>query len=293
MRYSSPLRYPGGKSRLAPFLKLLFESNGIVGGHYAEPYAGGASVALTLLFDEYASRIHINDLDRSIYAFWNSILTEADEFCARISRVRVSMAEWRRQKAVQEVAETADLLDLGFSTFFLNRTNRSGIITGGPIGGHDQQGEWALDARYNKPELIKRIEKVAAFRDRISLTNMDASAFLTLVVPNLPANSLAYLDPPYYVQGQQRLYASYYKAPDHAAVAEIVRALPRSWLVSYDDAPAIRKLYRPHRKLVYGIDYSAADRYRGAEVMFFSDALNIPKIKDPTCIATERDDRVA
>lgn len=69
MDYCSPLRYPGGKGKVADYFKQIFRDNSLYDGVYVEPYAGGASVALSLLFNEYVSKIIINDIDRSIFAF--------------------------------------------------------------------------------------------------------------------------------------------------------------------------------------------------------------------------------
>lgn len=280
MRYTTPLRYPGGKSKLANFIKLAFEANDLLGGHYAEPYAGGASVAFSLLFYGYASHIHINDLSKSVYAFWHSVLIDADELCRLIFDTPVTMNYWRQQKLVQENPNEHSSLELGFSTFFLNRTNRSGIITGGVIGGKDQDGDWSLDARYNKPALISRIEKISRYKDQISLYNQDATQFIARVVPKLSKKSLIYLDPPYYSKGR-RLYENHYQHDDHVVIAGRVAQIKQNWIVSYDDTPEIRKLYRGYRKLPYQLSYSANDRYKGAEILFFGDDLAVPKVENP------------
>lgn len=280
-RHYSPLRYPGGKSKLAPFIALLFESNQLCDGHYAEAYAGGAGVALALLYGDYASRIHINDLDRSIFAFWHSVLNDTENLCRCIKNARLSIAEWRRQRRVQDDKATAPLLELGFSTFFLNRTNRSGIIaSGGVIGGLKQEGEWGIDARYNAADLVRRIERIAALRSRISLTNNDALDFIRNAKASLPARSLVYLDPPYFVKGQ-KLYANYYGPDDHAAVATSLDGARWPWVVSYDAAPEIRRLYREYRNREYDLRYTAAKRYLGSELMFFSPGLKIPRGVNP------------
>lgn len=284
----SPLRYPGGKSRLTNFVKLLFRKNDIVGGKYGEPYAGGASVAIGLLLGEYASVVHINDLDLSIHAFWGAVVNDTDALCRRISQRRVSVAEWRRQRAIQEDRENADPLDLAFSTFFLNRTNRSGVIcSGGIIGGYDQESEWGIDARYNKPDLIQRIERIAAYRDRITVSRHDARTFLERLQRDLPVASLTYLDPPYYIKGQRRLYANYYRPKDHAAIAEQLRDYNKPWIVSYDNTPEIRHLYRRFRQTVYGLRYSAADRYQGSEVMMFGPGVDRPRVEDPVRVSNK------
>ena len=156
MQFITPLRYPGGKGRLSQFVADIIQDNGLTGGHYVEPYAGGSAVALSLLMLEYASHVHINDLNRSVHAFWEAVLSDTDRLCARIKSKRISMAEWNRQRAIQADLD-ADPLDLAYSTFFLNRTNRSGIILGGVIGGKNQDGPWKLNARFNKLDLIQRI----------------------------------------------------------------------------------------------------------------------------------------
>ena len=279
-RYVSPLRYPGGKRKLTSFLKLVLRSNNLLDGDYVEPYAGGASIAIALLYDEYARRVHINDLDYSIYAFWYSVLHETERLCRLINDKSVTMDEWHRQNLIQQDTDST-LVERGFSTFFLNRTNRSGIITGGVIGGKRQSGEWKLDARYNKADLIMRIERIARYKDFIHLYNIDASDFMRNVLPTLSSPALVYLDPPYFVAGKQLLYTNFYEPKDHKSVARLVRKIKPPWIVSYDDVPEIRSLYDGFRYCTYTVHYSAQNRYCGSEIMFFSSKLNIPNVTDP------------
>lgn len=280
MAFNTPLRYPGGKGKLTAFIKLLFEHNQLLDGHYVEPYAGGAGIAINLLLLEYASCIHLNDLNPSIYAFWHSVINETEELCKRITDVNVTIEEWYRQKAVQ-TAEAPSLIELGFSTFFLNRTNRSGIILGGVIGGKAQAGTWKLNARFNKKDLCRRIQSIAMYASRIRLYNLDAAALIQNVLPNLPKKTLVYLDPPYYEKGQD-LYENHYFHEDHLAIAKLVREkIQLPWVVSYDHTPKIMAMYEGCPTITYGINYSAQDRYKGAEAMFFSERLVIPDVQNP------------
>lgn len=287
MSFLSPLRYPGGKRRLANFIKLIFYQNELLDGEYAEPYAGGASVALSLLYDEYVRQVHINDLNPGLHAFWNNILNNTEALCQLINDTPVTIEEWRRQRQIQNDPNTSPL-ELGFSTFFLNRTNRSGIITGGVIGGKEQIGSWKLDARYNKVDLIQRIKKVARYKNRIHLYNLDAIDFIKSAQSFLSEKSLIYLDPPYFVKGQQLLYTNYYQPKDHSTVAKLIYSISQRWIVSYDDANEIRKLYENYKHLSYNLHYSAQERYQGAEVMFFCDKLDIPDVIDPSNIKGTR-----
>jgi len=280
-QFNTPLRYPGGKGRLTQFVADLIEVNGMTGCHYVEPYAGGAGIAITLLYLEYASHIHLNDLNRSVHAFWYSVLNEPDEMCRLVRETVPTMDEWRRQKAVQADGDASPLA-LGFSTFFLNRTNRSGIIKGGVIGGKEQAGDWKLDARLNAKDLARRIEKIASYSSRISLYNLDATDLIKKVLPELPQSTLIYLDPPYYVKGKG-LYENHYKHDDHAEIAGLVREfIEQSWIVSYDNVTPIRELYHGLRQTTFGIKYSAGPRTEGSEVMVFCDALKIPAVIEPS-----------
>lgn len=270
------LRYPGGKGKLSEFVKSILRKNNLVDAEYCEPYAGGAAVALELLMHEYVARIHINDISRPLYALWSSILNMPDEFSRKIRGATLSVRAWDRQKAIFKNPEDHDDLELGFATFYLNRTNRSGILRGGIIGGRDQISEWGISARYNAKDLAARVEAIASMRDRIRVYNEDAADFLTNTVVGLPKRTLVYLDPPYFLKGKD-LYIDHYDADDHAAIARLVRQIrPQAWIVSYDDVPEIRALYARYRGIRYELGYSARDVTKGVELMYFSDKLDIP-----------------
>ena len=273
--YPSPLRYPGGKKKLIGFVKDVIECNDLLGGTYIEPFAGGASVALSLLFTEYVNNIIINDIDRSIYAFWYSAINDTEDLCRLIRDTTVSVDEWDRQRAVQEHKIDCDTLELGFSTFFLNRTNRSGIVKGGIIGGREQTGKWKIDCRYNRTDLIKRIEKVALYANRIELHNQDAIDFINSIRPVLDANVLIYFDPPYYNPGAA-LYANFYTPDDHRKLSEFIKRLECKWMLTYDYTPDIIELYRDSDRRLLTLSYTAAQKIRGSEMIAFSDNFVIP-----------------
>lgn len=275
-RYGTPLRYPGGKQRLTPFIAEILEHNKAIGWNYAEPYAGGAGVAIELLLDRKVGHIYLNDSSRHIYAFWKSILTDPDAFCRRISRASLTLDAWRAHREVVRRPTQHDIGELGFSTFFLNRCNRSGVLTAGVIGGVAQQGQWRIDARFPRNELIKRIETIAARRKQITVSNLDAEEFMNQRVNLLPRTTLVYCDPPYFERAE-RLYLNVYEPADHARLAKFIqKKLRRSWVVSYDNHPTIAALYRGRRQFRYSIQYSAIRTYEGSELFIFSDGLNIP-----------------
>lgn len=272
MKVLSPLRYPGGKAKIADFIKQVVKDNDLLDGVYVEPYAGGAAVALSLLMDEYVSRIIINDKDRSIYAFWYSVLYDTDRLCKLIEETPVTMETWWEQRTFQSVEnkETTDLLTLGFSTFFMNRTNRSGIIKAGVIGGFDQRGNYKIDARYRKEDLIARIRRIASYADRIELHHEDAVDFVKHIVQVLPQNTILYLDPPYYKKGRG-LYMNYYEDADHEKIRDVITNVNTfRWVVSYDNSLFIKELYHSFRSQEFYLNYSANNNGKGTEVIFFS-----------------------
>ncbi len=276
MRNASPLRYPGGKWRIAPFVEELIRLNNPSRRPYVEPYAGGASLALSLLFKNSVSEIYLNDLDVAIYAFWVSVLKANGDFLELIRATPITPGEWSRQKEIYRAGPSVGLLKLGFATFFLNRTNHSGILNAGMIGGKHQTGTWKIDARFNKSELSRRIKFIGEYSDRIHISNLDAIHFLKRFRKS--TRTTIYLDPPYCRPGAD-LYLNSYALDDHGDVRKSVTELKGPWLVSYDDVPEIRRLYTGVRSRRLHLIHTARSLRHGREIMFFSPELRIPPLR--------------
>lgn len=280
MRYS-PLRYPGGKGKIAKFMKQLVKTNFDKLPVYVEPYAGGSELALTLLIEGYVKQVWINDKDKGIHYFWDSILNHTEQFIQKIETTPINISTWKKQKSIYKNQDKYTNLEVGFAVFYLNRCNFSGVIKGGPIGGINQMGKWKIDARFNKEDLIKRIRKIAEFKENIKLYNKDT---IDLLEENEKTfkKCLLYLDPPYFKKGNQ-LYTNHYKAKDHEKIAKCVQKLKGKWIVSYDNVPEIVNLYKfvkPQNIREFSISYSAAEgkNRRGKEIMFFSENVNLPTL---------------
>lgn len=267
--FVTPLRYPGGKGRLGAWLSDLIKHNGLEGGTYVEPYAGGAGAAMYLLSNNLVDRILINDIDPVVHAFWWAVLNDTDRFVTMIRDTPVTMETWHDQRAVIADPACVDLTTLGFAAFFLNRTNRSGIIKGGVIGGQKQTGNYLIDARYNKEKLIERVVKIGSLSDRIQLFNMDAMELIVHPDVDMGENSLIYLDPPYYEKGGQ-LYRNHYQPQDHQEIAEAVMRIGTPWLVTYDNCAEIKKLYEDAEVVEFSLHYSTHMlRPKATEAMFY------------------------
>lgn len=263
----SPLRYPGGKAKLADFLgkHINQEARGrkVV---FVEPYAGGAGAALTLLLTKQVSKIVINDLDPAIYAFWQTAVFDTDKLIRKIKRTDVSIGEWRKQHKIYK-GKTEDLFKLGFATFFLNRTNRSGIIEGGPIGGFDQSGEWKVDVRFNKQELIRRLKEIQKFSNKITVTNLDGITLLRKLQSRKDFKKFfIFIDPPYIEKGQL-LYLNHYQKDNHKNLANFLGTSILDWVMTYDDTPFVRELYESSQVKGFKIAHTAHSRKTGREVL--------------------------
>lgn len=278
-RVQSPLRYPGGKACLTPFITELAHKNELVGGTYVELYAGGAGAALNLLYNQTFSQIHINDYDYSIYSFWYAVLHQTEDFIKLIETTPITIEEWHRQKEVFTRGRENDQLTLGFATFFLNRTNRSGILfKAGPIGGFEQTGNYLIDVRFNKENLIKRIAKIGNHAKHIHLTNMDAIEIIEDLGNHVDdiSKTFLYLDPPYYNKGKE-LYLNNYGHEGHESLARQMIQVPEQlrWLISYDNVEKIQALYKPYRQASFSLNYVLQTKTFGNELLIFSNNLNL------------------
>lgn len=272
----SPLRYPGGKFKLYKYIATLVQENGCT--TYIEPFCGGTAVSLELLFNDVVKRVIINDYDYTIFCFWDSVLNNTEQFIDLIHNTDVTLQEWERQKEIRNNQRRHSTLEIGFSTFFLNRTNRSGIIDkAGPIGGKEQNGNYSIDCRFNKEKLIKQIKKIALYKDRIQLYNMEAIDFINKVILNT-RNSFTFFDPPYYSKGPG-LYTNFYIHDDHTNLAKhIVKKMKnRKWIVTYDNVNEIKSMYAQIDNIEFELQYTLQDKKTASEVMFFSKCIQRPE----------------
>lgn len=268
----SPLRYPGGKTQLYTFVRDTIKNNSIHECVYIEPYSGGFGAGLQLLFNDEVERVVINDYDRSIYSVWYSILNHTEKLIELIENTPINIESWHEQKNIyNENKKYRNSLKNGFATLFLNRTNRSGIINAGPIGGYDQKGSYLLDCRFNKKALIKKVENIASLKNRISLYQKNALDLIDIIHSNYPKeNTFIFFDPPYYDQGK-KLYTNFYNHSDHEKLAKKISELDSyHWITTYDYQPQIHEIYNkfPNNSFYYELLYSAQKKRIAQEYIF-------------------------
>ncbi len=275
MTNPSPLRYPGGKYRLSGFFSLVIQNLELKNCTYVEPFAGGAGAAFSLLFNGTVERIFLNDCDPGIYSFWYAVRNEPDSLIEKISSTPVTIEEWHRQRRIF-LSASACLLDRAFAVLFLNRTNLSGILNAGPIGGYAQAGKWKLDVRFHKETLIAKIQFIARFKDKIFLCSQDAADLIQNLSHCFQGPVFYYLDPPYFGKGK-KLYRYYYSLKDHQKLCNVIsKELASPWILTCDDSKEICNLYSDFTMRRYDLTYSASNKGTHFEYMFFSHGINCP-----------------
>ena len=283
MRHASPLRYPGGKAAMTSVLRQIRRLNGLGGSPTVEPYAGGAGASLKLLYLEETDSVHINDGDPAIHDFWWAAVHRSDALVQKLIQTPVCVEEWRRQRAIFRSGKRVSRLARGFAAFYLNRCNRSGIIRNGSvIGGLEQGGKWKLDARFNKPSLRQRFEKIAEYQSRIEVSGIDG---IELIESLDPYSVFLFVDPPYFQKGRT-LYMNSLDHGYHAQLATSLRSMSQAaWVLTYDDCPEIRDMYAEWASVrPFSLRYSASASREGSELLITPRWMELPEFQSSGAI---------
>ncbi|MDE5553307.1 MAG: DNA adenine methylase [Malacoplasma sp.] len=265
---SSPLRYPGGKGKLYNQVKQIILDNNLQDKSYTEPFAGGYGIGIKLLLNGDIEHALINDFDFHIAAIWRCIFFETDDFIKLIKDTPINLQTWRQQKEIYNNTENHSLLDVGFSAFFLNRTNYSGVLKGGPIGGTNQEGKYKIDCRFNKSKLIELIKQIGKLRDKVEIFNLDVNDFIDQVIDGRRDELFVNFDPPYVSKGEV-LYRNYFTEDDHRQLAaKIINNLQDvQWIMTYDDCDLIKELYKNYNPVNFNLQYVAGTKRIGEELL--------------------------
>lgn len=278
MAIKNPLRYPGAKSKLVPYIQNLIQSENLTGCTFYEAYGGSAAVSFGLLENNIVNRVKINELDPLIYNFWLCVMHHTDELIQMINDTDITIENWIEFSRYRDTnylfGKTS--VQIGFAGLFLNRTNFSGILNASPLGGKLQSSPYKIDCRFNKTRIIESIRELSQFSDRIDLFNMDALDFLYQETRYKRNRSIfVYIDPPYYEKGPS-LYRYFYGNDMHRALAKYIRNKIYPWLISYDDSPEIKKMYKRKPQQPIYLDYSVNTKRKEKELLISN--LEIPPI---------------
>jgi DNA adenine methylase len=273
----SPFRYPGSKAGLADYTTTFINENLLTGCRFYETHAGGGALGLALLSRGVISKLTLIERDPLIYAFWKAATTRCDELCAELKKIEVSLATWNALQRYRRIRNPTDtsIVRLGLAGLFFNRTNFSGVLAAGPIGGMKQGSRYKISCRFNRDDLIQRIVAINTHAREISIVYSDAVSFLRRNARQMSTHSLAYIDPPYYQQGP-RLYRYHYSARQHQRLAEFICAQQFPWFVSYDRHPAVRKLFDGQKVVPITLNYAVKEARRAEELLISNLALPEP-----------------
>ena len=267
----SPLRYPGGKAALAGLFADIISDLGLSQPRYVEPYAGGAGAGIALLRQGIVSHLVINDIDPAVHAFWRTAVEHNEQLVELVRTVPLSLDEWKRQREIYRAGDTSDVVSLGFAFFYLNRTNRSGVLNAGVIGGKAQSGKYKLNARFNRDTLAERLTAIGALADRITVTDLDGRTIIQRYAGD--ASAFMYVDPPY-VQAGSDLYLNAFDGRDHKALSEVISSIRAAhWVLTYDTSPLVERLYRSHFQCRLELSYSARYPGKAEELLIASPAV--------------------
>jgi len=273
----SPLRYPGSKQALVPYVIRFLKENRLHTEHWYEAFAGGASISLSLLKREVVKQATLIEKDPLIYAFWECVRSDPAILCERIRTLDVSMKTWKRFQKFREpdAVSKYPLIDLGVAGLFFNRTNYSGIIGANPIGGMSQESEYKINCRFTKNTVITRICEAASVAKRLTVIHGDAVSHLRQRKDTiLNKKAVVYIDPPYYAQGQ-KLYRYHFFDKDHQRLARFLNSSEFPWLVSYDNAPFIAGLFREKLQKPIRLQYTVRQA-RSAEELIITNQMHLP-----------------
>ncbi|OWW18436.1 DNA adenine methylase [Noviherbaspirillum denitrificans] len=251
----TPFRYPGSKSSFTKVIKDLIIYNGLEGKKLVEPYAGSAAVTLALLSEKVCSEAVISERDPLMYSFWKVAFEHPDKLIKKIKNVTVSLKTWHELQPLLKCEEPSeeDEVQLAFAALFFNRTNFSGVLHSGPIGGQKQSSAYSIDCRFNKEDLIDKIKRLSDLADRVEVRYGDALDVITEYKRR--TTSLFYVDPPYFIQGR-KLYRHHYKLKDHVALSSSLKSAKFNWILSYDSHDVIKGLYADHNHVHKAFQYS-------------------------------------
>lgn len=232
--HRSPFRYPGGKTWLVPYVRAWLASLKRRPVELVEPFAGGGIVGLSALFDDAVDRTTLVELDPDVGAVWSVIAEgEGPQLAERIEAFDVTLEN------VQAILNRRpkSTLDRAFACIVRNRMQRGGIMAPGASLMKAGENGRGLASRWYPATLKRRLLDLHERRSRLTFVPGDGLAFLQQIADR--EDVACFIDPPYTVAGR-RLYS--HSELDHEALFAAAAKLRGPFLMTYDDAPAVRDL---------------------------------------------------
>ena len=267
----TPLRYPGGKTWLLDYVKAFARFHKLSSTTIVEPYGGSASISVGLIRSQLVTDATVCERDPLIVAFWNVAIHRNEELIEYLSSLEINMETWYGLRRYLDLEKTnlQNELEAAGAFLFFNRTNYSGIIKGGPLGGKKQLSKYKLNCRFNKGRIADKIRSLKALEDKLKIIQIDGLEYMKNHALQSPDNVFFYVDPPYYGAGKD-LYRFYFTDFDHQQLSAFLTGTEIPWLLSYDDAEFIRNLYQKKSNLPVYTDYQSGHLRRGVKELLIS-----------------------
>lgn len=265
----SPLRYPGGKTWLIPHIReWLRRTDPEI---LIEPFAGGATVSLTAVMEELASRAVMMEIDRDVAAFWRAALEHGAELQERVRRFEPTV---ERVRELERLAP-ATLADHGFRTLALNRTRRGGVLAPGASFCRKGENGKGVLSRWYPETLAKRLAAIEKYAGRFVFMEGDGEKALPILLRGWGRKAAIFVDPPYTAQGGKRAGSRLYAHSDidHARLFAMLAEHGSNFLMTYDAAPEIVDLVRRHGFRAVRLSMKNGHHNRLSELVITSEPL--------------------
>jgi DNA adenine methylase len=257
-------RYPGGKSKLRNSISehLNVYANKL-DLEYREPFFGGGSVGLKFISDNPQwKKVWINDKDLGVANLWTSVIRFPNELKKMVQDFKPSIEIFDKYKlellSNSTVSQNASEIVLhGFKKLAIHQISYSGLGTksGGPLGGREQKSKYKIDCRWSPDYICKKIDKLHNQFSKLEIKHQSCTSFDFEDLVNSTENSFIYLDPPYYIKGNE-LYQFGFTKEDHKKMADVLKYTNHPWILSYDDCPEVRRLYSWAEINIIYVNYS-------------------------------------
>ena len=241
----SPLRYPGGKSRVAKLLCQYIPPH----TEYREPFVGGGAI---FFYKPKVEKNWINDLHPGLYALWRTLRDHFPEFAdlckaQDTTDLRATFDYWINRFDLMKAEGNAQLVERAVQYYFINRTVWTGRVVFDP----------ARRSRlyFSNPEgwgkLEKKLRHLRACAEKLRGVRITCKPFEKCLGGATP-ETFIYADPPYYRDSldtpTSRLYEGHFAIEQHESLRDLLANCPARVMISYDDRPEVRRLYSDRKK---------------------------------------------
>ena len=229
---TSPLRYPGGKSRALKKILPLIPNEF---SEYREPFLGGGSVFVALKQQNPNLLCRVSDLNRDVSSFWITLKNHPDILTRAIKEIKNNCKDGKSLYSKLATAKPQGILGRALRFYIMNRITYSGTVDSGGYSSESFYKRFThsrIEGLLPLAEILKNVEVTNESYERL-LFEKGKDVFI-------------FLDPPYWKQRNFPLYGKkgdLNKFFNHEQFAINVKKCKHKWLITCDDSDLIRTLF--------------------------------------------------